>query len=121
MYFKNLFFRPLLGWVLVMVTVSSLSAQVAPIVPPAEQLGRDFDEQDKAAFMSPAKVYFPETWFHFIGGNVSKKGITEDLEAIADAGLSGITLFHGQFGGPWPHVDPQITCLSPLWDYAVKH
>ena len=55
------------------------------------------------------------------GGNVSIKGITADLEAIADAGFSGIHLFHGQFGGPWPGVDPQIACLSPLWDGMVKH
>jgi hypothetical protein len=29
-----------------------------------------------------------ETWYHFIGGNVSKAGITADLEAIAAAGIS---------------------------------
>ncbi|MDR2026966.1 MAG: hypothetical protein LBQ01_05315, partial [Prevotellaceae bacterium] len=61
------------------------------------------------------------TWFHFIGGNVAAKGITADLEAIAEAGLSGIQLFHGQFGGAWPGVDPQITCLSPAWEDALKH
>ncbi|MCG6191506.1 glycosyl hydrolase, partial [Maribellus maritimus] len=66
------------------------------------------------------KIYHPETWFHFIGGNVAKEGITADLEAIAGAGISGIQLFHGQFGGPWPGVDEQIACLSPNWDDAVK-
>ncbi|GAA3994161.1 hypothetical protein GCM10022210_55350 [Mucilaginibacter dorajii] len=71
--------------------------------------------------MSPPKVYYPETWFHLIGGNVSKKGITADLEAIARSGISGIQLFHGQFGGPWPGVNPQIACLSPLWEDAIRH
>ena len=47
-------------------------------------------------FKSPSKVYFPETWFHFIGGNVSLKGITADLEAIKAAGISGVQLFHGK-------------------------
>ncbi|RYZ34426.1 MAG: hypothetical protein EOP49_34545, partial [Sphingobacteriales bacterium] len=42
-------------------------------------------------------------------------------QAIAKAGISGIQLFHGQFGGPWPGVSPQITSLSPNWDDAVKH
>ncbi|GAB3924835.1 hypothetical protein GCM10028827_13440 [Mucilaginibacter myungsuensis] len=96
-------------------------AQVAPIVPSKVELDRNFGEHDKVAFKSPGKVYYPETWFHFIGGNVSKPGITKDLEAIAKSGISGIQLFHGQFGGPWPGVQPQITCLSPLWEDAVKH
>ena len=35
----------------------------------------------------------PQTWFHLIGGNVSKDGITADLEAIARAGIGGIQFF----------------------------
>lgn len=35
----------------------------------------------------------PETWFHVIGGNVSKAGLTADLEAIKEAGFGGITFF----------------------------
>ncbi len=96
-------------------------AQVAPMIPPAAQLNGAFGTYDRAAFLKPDKVYYPETWFHLIGGNVSKKGITADLEAIARSGISGIQLFHGQFGGPWPGVDPQIACLSPLWEDAIKH
>ena len=92
-----------------------------PIVPSEKELQRPFGKYDEELFLSPPNVYHPETWFHFIGGNVSKEGITADLEAIAGAGISGIQLFHGQFGGPWPGVDEQITCLSPNWDDAVKH
>lgn len=80
-----------------------------------------FGEADAAAFAAPAGDYHPQTWFHFIGGNVATKGITADLEAIAGAGISGIQLFHGQFGTPWPGVSPQIQCLSPAWDGAVNH
>ena len=94
--------------------------QQTPAVPSKEELNRPFGKHDVKAFVSPPKVYYPETWFHYIGGNVSKEGITADLEAIAKAGLSGIQLFHGQFGGPWPEVDTQITCLSPNWDDAVR-
>ncbi len=43
------------------------------------------------------------------------------MEAIAGAGLSGVQLFHGQFGGQWPGVDSPIDCLSPLWENAVRH
>ena len=71
-------------------------------------------------FEKPNIDYYPETWYHFIGGNVSKEGITADLEAIAEAGISGIQLFHGQFGGEWPGVSPQIESLSEDWDDLVK-
>ena len=99
---------------------TSLSSQT-PIVPSQQELNRPFGNYDSEAFKVPPKVYYPETWFHYIGGNVSLSGITADLEAIAGAGISGIQLFHGQFGGAWPGVEPQIACLSPLWDNAVKH
>jgi hypothetical protein len=84
-------------------------------------LTRAFSDADAEAFREPPKVFHPETWFHFIGGNVSSGGITADLEAIQGAGLSGIQLFHGQFGGPWLGVQPQIKCLSEPWDGAVRH
>ena len=67
----------------------------------------------------------PETWFHIIGGNASKEGLTADLEAIRDAGLSGIQFFHGGFHSgvtPWPGLeDRQIPCLSAAWDDLVAH
>jgi hypothetical protein len=92
-----------------------------PIVPPSEELNRPFGDADTEMFRSPPQVYHPETWFHFIGGNVAEKGITADLEAIAGAGFSGIQFFHGQFGGAWPGVEPQITCLSPSWEKALRY
>ena len=102
-----------LGW-------GPLKAQV-PVVPSLDELHSPFGAQDYENFESPEKVFYPETWFHYIGGNVSLAGITKDLEAIAAAGFSGIQLFHGQFGGIWPGTDGQITCLSPKWDAAVQH
>jgi hypothetical protein len=108
---------------LMFVCAASTTAQNAklPFMPSQQELDLPFSKLDEASFLSPPKVYHPETWFHYIGGNVSKAGITKDLEAIAKAGFSGIMLFHGQFGGVWPGVDPQITSLSPNWDDAVKH
>jgi hypothetical protein len=110
----------LTGLCLIAVQCTQRQAQT-PFVPSFEETDRPFGRSDVKSFQSPPKVYHPETWFHFIGGNVAAKGITADLEAIADAGLSGIHFFHGQFGGAWPGVDPQITCLSPAWDDALKH
>lgn len=110
----------LCGAVLFFLSSLSPKAQVDAL-PPAESANRPFTAQDREAFYAPQKVYYPETWFHYIGGNVAREGITQDLEAIAGAGISGIQFFHGQFGGPWPGVEPQIKSLSPHWDDAVRH
>ena len=79
-------------------------------------------EIDPETFAAPPRAYRPETWFHFINGNVSKPGITADLEAIASAGISAVTFFHGGNIGiePWPGTDEQIPCLSPKWEEHVR-
>ncbi|MBC3758665.1 hypothetical protein H7U19_09645 [Hyunsoonleella sp. SJ7] len=70
-------------------------------------------------FKSPALQYRPETWFHLNGNNISKKGLTLDLEAIKEAGLQGIHLFN-KAGRPYPNVKP-IKILSPEWEDMIRH
>lgn len=95
--------------------------ETADIVPDPESLLVPFGPGDEEAFRSPAKVYYPETWFHFIGGNVSREGIDADLEAIAGAGISGVQWFHGYFGGPWPETGPQLKTMTPEWEEMVGY
>jgi hypothetical protein len=113
----------LFGLVLSSAFIAAADAQEAgpAASPDIEAMHAPFNAQDASAFREPPKVFHPETWFHFIGGNVAKPGITADLQAIAGAGISGVQLFHGQFGGSWPGVEPQIKCLSGPWDDAVLH
>jgi len=65
----------------------------------------------------------PETWFHIIGGNATKEGLTADMEALKEAGFGGIQFFHGQHGKAeaWDGVPEQIPCLSAKWDGLVAH
>ncbi|GHT40643.1 DNA-binding protein [Bacteroidia bacterium] len=89
------------------------------MLPSSKELYRPFGKADEKAFQTPPKVYHPETYFHFIAGNVTRPGITKDLEALANAGFSGIQAFHGS-GSPWPGIEPQIECLSDSWEDAMK-
>ncbi|MDP5082277.1 MAG: glycosyl hydrolase, partial [Winogradskyella sp.] len=70
-------------------------------------------------FKSPEKQYRPESWFHLNGNNISKEGLTLDLEAIKEAGLQGIHLFN-KSGRPYPNVE-QIKILSPEWEDMIRH
>lgn len=96
-------------------------AQVADIQASPELLDAPFGLQDEKNFQNPPKVFWPETWFHFIGDNVSREGIDADLEAIAAAGIGGIQWFHGAFGGRWPGVETPVVPLSKDWDDMVAY
>ena len=117
---KNFKYIYLTGLCLIVIQACA-QQRAAPFIPSPEELNRPFGKADAKAFQSPPRVYHPETLLFFIGGNVSKEGVTADLEAIAGAGISGIQLFHGQMGGAWKGATNQITCLSPQWDDVIRH
>lgn len=73
-------------------------------------------------FDAPPRNCYPETWYHFINGNVTKEGIAADLDALKAAGVSGVQFFHGGGIGtePWPGVPEPLDCLSAKWDDCVR-
>ena len=105
-------FNPLIGAALFF---AAMTVWLTPSVFAAESL-RD-------GFRSPDHEYRPETWFHQCGRNVTKVGITKDLEAIKLAGLRGIHFFSKGNDDPnrlWPDIK-HIKTLSPEWYDAVTH
>lgn len=46
------------------------------------------------SFKNPPPSAKPRTWMHAMSGNMSKEGLTKDLEAMADVGIGGIILFN---------------------------
>src|SRR5437764_2673948 len=51
--------------------------------------------QDLAkGFVNPPASARPHTWWHWMNGNVSREGITKDLEAMKRIGLGGFEAFH---------------------------
>ena len=116
-------YRPLLVS-LCLISCLPMTAQHR-IAPSIKETHKSFSSRDKEKFNKPDELYYPETWFHFVDGNVGKDGIRKDLEAISEAGIRGVQFFHGgNFGGSWPGVDNPIYCLSEQWtdllSYTVK-
>ncbi len=89
-------------------------------LPSRKMLQRPFCKADERLFERPPQVFYPEIWVDCLCGNLSEEGITADLEAIHEAGFSGVQLFFGNRGGAWPGVE-QISCLSPEWEDFVVH
>ncbi|QCX00985.1 glycoside hydrolase [Aggregatimonas sangjinii] len=52
------------------------------------------DALSQEKFSDPEPEYRPKTWMHAMSGNMSKAGLTKDLEAMAATGIGGIILFN---------------------------
>jgi hypothetical protein len=61
-------------------------------------------------FKNPPPSAKARTWWHWIDGNISKQGITADLEAMKSVGIQEAQIFNvgqGYPQGPAPYMSPQ--------------
>ena len=79
----------------VMRRIMSGFSSLAVAVLFAADLGLAGDGKDALldGFRSPPALARPEVWWHWMNGNVSKAGITADLEAMARVGIGGAHIF----------------------------
>jgi hypothetical protein len=71
----------------------------------------------EAGFRNPPAWAKPFTWWHWMGGNSSKEGITADLESMKQAGIGGAHIFDAGQGIP----DGPVQYNSPLWRDLIAH
>src|SRR5215469_854699 len=55
-------------------------------------------------FHHPPDSAKPQTWWHWMNGNITKEGITADLEAMKQIGLGGATIVNVDCGIPRGNV-----------------
>lgn len=68
-------------------------------------------------FVNPPRSAAPHTWWHWMNGNVTKEGITADLEAMKKIGLAGAQTFDCDCSVP---IGP-IAYNSPEWFEMILH
>ena len=74
--------------------------------------------EDLAAnFVQPPPSARAHTWWHWMNGNITKAGITADLEAMARVGVGGAQIFNA--GESIPHGPVQFG--GEEWRALVKH
>ncbi len=54
----------------------------------------------EAGFANPPRDARPGTWFHVMSGNMTREGLTRDLESMAAVGIGNVTMFHVTQGIP---------------------
>lgn len=71
----------------------------------------------ESGFKSPPDSAKPQTWWHWMNGNVTKEGITADLEAMKQIGLGGAEIFNADCGIP----PGTVKFNSPEWHEMFTH
>lgn len=87
------------------VILRRLLASLVPFI----ALGAFAADPLAAGFESPPRTARPQTFWHWMNGNVTREGITLDLEAMAKIGVAGALIFDGSDylpAGPANYLEP---------------
>ena len=96
-----------------MHSIFGRSCAVAVIVPLLAWSSDQLEDQ----FVNPPAEAKAHTWWHWMNGNITKEGITADLEAMARIGVGGAQIFNVAQGEP---VGP-VKVLSAEWQALMQH
>ncbi|MDE2050898.1 MAG: hypothetical protein KGJ72_07760, partial [Gammaproteobacteria bacterium] len=78
-------------------------------------------DQLAALFASPPESASPGAYWYWLGGQVTRAGITADLTAMRAAGISTPMLFSIGKSGPDTLIHPPADALTPHWWELVEH
>lgn len=71
-------------------------------------------------FQTPPAAAKPFVWWHWLSGNVSKEGITADLEWMKRAGIGGFQMFDVGMSTP-QFIEKPVRFMTPEWKGMVRH
>jgi len=95
--------------VILLALASWVAAGASVCGQPGKQLER--------GFLDPPPSARPHTWWHWMDGNVTKEGITLDLEAMKHVGIGGAQIFQVAVGIP----KGPVLYNSPEWRELIQH
>lgn len=97
--------------------MSPMKARLGSILLLAVLAGSSAAQTDlEQGFKTPPDQAKPHTWWHWMNGNITKEGITADLEAMKKIGLGGAQLFNVSESIP----EGPIKMMTPEWRELVK-
>jgi len=71
-------------------------------------------------FKNPPKKARPRVWWHWMNGNITKKGIREDLEWMHRIGVAGFQTFNAALQTP-KVVKKRLAYMTPEWKDAFQY
>jgi|WetSurMetagenome_2_1015567.scaffolds.fasta_scaffold00002_86 hypothetical protein len=79
-----------------------------------------YNQSLEEGFKNPPESAKPRTWWHWTNSNVTKEGITKDLEWMSRSGIGGFQL-GDVASGQGQTVEKKIVFGSDAWLDAVRH
>ena len=76
------------------------------------------DNDLREGFKNPPISARPQTWWHWINGNITKEGITKDLKEMHNKGIGGATIFN-IWGSNYPKG--RVVFGTEEWNYLFNH
>jgi len=74
----------------------------------------------EAGFHNPPAGARPRVWWHWMNGNITQDGITEDLRWMKRVGIAGLQNFDASLGTPQV-VEKRLAFMTPQWQDAFRH
>jgi hypothetical protein len=76
----------------------------------------------EANFLAPPAATRPHAWWRWYGGQITRDGITRDMEAFKRVGYGGVQFFQESFGTAVgaSSIIPNVTIFSPEWWNLVQ-
>lgn len=72
-------------------------------------------ERQNSEFINPPREAGVHTWWHWMDGNITKEGITKDLEAMHEQGIVQATILNIGLLGDRDFGIPEVKFASPEW------
>jgi hypothetical protein len=73
----------------------------------------------ESGFINPPDSARPRVWWHWMNGNITKKGIHEDLEWMHRVGIAGFQNFDAALNTP-QIVEKRLVYMTPDWKDAFR-
>ena len=99
------------------LAVPAACAQVPSQNPATSKASTETGDLLQKNFARPPASARPHTWWHWMNGNITKAGITADLEAMAKVGIGGAQIFNVDERIPAGNV----SYMSDEWRQDMAH
>ena len=98
----------LAAWAVSCVGIGALASEPSPVAPAAAL---------EKGFLQPPDSARPWVYWFWLNGNITREGITADLEAMKRVGVGGVLIMEVDQGAP---LGP-VGFMSPAWRELFRH
>jgi len=108
-------------WTAAVLRNSAALALAACLVSPAsaQQYASTTSDPLAQGFFAPPVAARPRVWWHWMNGNITKDGISQDLDWMHRVGIAGFQNFDAALNTP-KVVDNRLIYMTPGWKDAFK-